>query len=40
MLQVVSRYWSFLPYLALVGFLTIMSVIEKPGKMDVKKTRA
>jgi hypothetical protein len=33
----VSNYWSFLPYLTLVSFLAVMSILEKPGKTNVQQ---
>ena len=34
----ISNYWSFLPYLALVSFLAVMSIREKPVKTSAEKT--
>jgi len=37
MLDLIRDNWSFLPYLALLGFLAIMSLTEKRMKMDAEK---
>jgi len=34
----VSNYWTFLPYLTLITFLAVMSILEKPGKRGGQKT--
>jgi hypothetical protein len=34
MWELTRAYWCFLPYFALVSFLAVMSVRERPGKKD------
>ena len=37
MSHLISHYWSFLPYLALLSFLAVMSIREKRVTTDGEK---